>query len=36
MKVLLKLRFSSLRHRWPQPMLAILFRPFGLLVHKTV
>jgi hypothetical protein len=31
MKVLLKLRFSFLRHRWPLSILAILFRPFGLL-----
>jgi hypothetical protein len=30
-----KLRFSFLRHRWPLPILAILFRPFGLLARKT-
>ena len=24
------LRFSSLRHRWPQPILVVLFRPFGV------
>jgi hypothetical protein len=35
MKVLLRLRFSSLRHRGPLPILAILFRPFGLLACKT-
>ena len=29
------LRFSSLRHRWPWPILAILFRPFVLLPPKT-
>ena len=29
MQLLLKLRLSSLGHRWPLPILAILLRPFG-------
>jgi len=27
---ILKLRFSSLRHRWPYYILTLLFRPFGV------
>jgi hypothetical protein len=33
---LIKLRFSSLRHRWPQPILTILFRPFCFIALKTL
>jgi hypothetical protein len=34
--MLLKLKFSSLRHRWPWPILALLFEPFGLLATKLI
>jgi hypothetical protein len=30
------LKFSSLMHRWPWPILAILFRPFGFIAPKTL
>ena len=32
--ILIKLRFSSLGHWWPSLILAILFRPFGLLAPR--
>ena len=32
--LLIKLRFSSLRHRWPYPVVAILFRFFGFIAHN--
>jgi hypothetical protein len=28
-------KYNIFRHRWPLPILAILFRPFGLLARKT-
>ena len=28
-----KLRYSSLGHRWPQPIMSIMFRPFGCIAH---
>jgi len=31
-----KLRFSCLRYRWPYPILAIMFRPFGYIAPKTL
>ena len=34
MQLILKLRSIFLRHRQPQPILPILFIPFGLLTHK--
>jgi hypothetical protein len=34
--IILKLRFSSLIHRWPQPILAILFRPFGFIERSPL
>ena len=36
MSLLIKLRFSSLRHRWPWMILAILFKPFGFIAPKTL
>ena len=30
------LMFSSLMHRWPQPILAILFRPFGFIAPEIL
>ena len=36
MELLLKLRFSSLRHRWPYPTLIILCSPLVLLLTKTL
>jgi hypothetical protein len=32
--LMIKLRFSSLRHMWPSHILAILFMPFGFIVPK--
>jgi hypothetical protein len=32
--LMIKLRFSSLRHMWPSHILAILLRPFGFIVPK--
>ena len=34
--IIFKIRFSSLRHRWPWLILVILFRPFRLLSPKTL
>ena len=35
MSLLIKLRLSCLVHRWPYPILAILFMPFGCIAPKT-
>jgi len=35
-QLLIKLRFSSRRHRWPYPILAILYRVFGFIAPKIL
>ena len=36
MWLLIKQRFSSLRHGWPLPILAILFRYIGFIVPRNI
>ena len=33
---MIKLRFSSLSHMWPWPILVIMFRPFGFTAPKNL
>ena len=36
MQLLIKLMFSTVMHRWPQSILAILFRPFRFIAPETL